>query len=97
MTLTKLHGLVAGAASGLSPDRSASAGPWQIAPVHPVCLCGGESVVTLAAGCVHEHLAEQPLCQFHVEDIAHGLMVCGACLAVDGHRCELVALREVAA
>jgi hypothetical protein len=58
--------------------------------------CTGSSVITVLTGCVHEHVAERSVCQHHVEALANGRLYCHACLAVDGHTCEMALIREVA-
>lgn len=55
--------------------------------------CGGDVVMRLVHGCVHEHLHEVALCQFHVEMIAKKPMWCGACENA-GDACEQVLLGE---
>lgn len=45
------------------------------------------------AACVHEHMGPRPLCQYHLADLAHGLMNCGDCKeCTDPHECVLVAV-----
>lgn len=96
---TRLHGPAARLASGPGGDRSASAGPWPGATTSQVaaeCACGRDTVITVAAGCVHEHLHQLPLCQYCVAEVATGRAFCGDCVKVDGHECVLAALAEVA-
>lgn len=59
--------------------------------------CDGEPVITVMAGCVHEHLVELAACQWHVESLANDAQFCGACVRVDGHLCELILLKEATA
>jgi len=75
-----------------TPAEAACTG-WSLASGY---ACESPVVITVTAGCEHEHIGDRQLCQYHVADIAHGLMVCGDCYLVDGHRCVLVAVREVA-
>ena len=53
--------------------------------------CGRRAVITVTAGCVHEHVhADVPVCQYHVEEVAAGDSYCYPCGAHDGHDCTLV-------
>ena len=53
--------------------------------------CGKQAVITVTAGCVHEHVhADVPVCQYHVEEVAAGDAYCYACGVHDGHDCPLV-------
>lgn len=53
--------------------------------------CGREVVDEPIAGCVHEHIGPRPLCQYCIEDLAHGRMNCGDCKASTvPHECVLV-------
>lgn len=58
--------------------------------------CGQKAVVTVTVGCVHEHLVEESVCEFDVEVLARGRGSCTECFDVDGHRCEVFVLAEVA-
>ena len=58
---------------------------------HP---CHRDAVDTVIAACIHEHIGPRALCQFHIADIAHDLMLCGDCLnGRDPHHCVLVAVQ----
>jgi hypothetical protein len=46
-------------------------------------------IARVLAGCIHEHVGERPLCDWHVEDLQMGNMVCGNCKKADGHTCKL--------
>ncbi|MFC6581761.1 hypothetical protein [Planomonospora parontospora] len=60
--------------------------------------CSRDAVVVLLLGCVHEHLGETPLCQFHVREVADGWVWCPECDTAPGrrHRCRLEVLADVA-
>jgi hypothetical protein len=74
------------------------------APESPPCQavdyrggpCPHDPVIVIQCGCVHEHLVERAVCQYHVEMLANNAMYCGYCRQADGHICEMVLLREVA-
>jgi hypothetical protein len=57
--------------------------------------CGAESVIKLLSGCVHEHLYQADICQWHIEQVANGASLCGACADHDGHDCPVTVLAEV--
>ncbi|PRX66142.1 hypothetical protein B0I32_106278 [Nonomuraea fuscirosea] len=58
--------------------------------------CRHEVVIVLLLGCVHEHAGETPLCQYHVEDVAHGEIRCPLCFLVEKpHSCRLEVLAEI--
>lgn len=48
---------------------------------------------TVKAACVHEHVGEHRLCLSHCNNLAEGIMLCGACLQ-GGHECSLVPLNK---
>ncbi|RSN12833.1 hypothetical protein DMB42_11690 [Nonomuraea sp. WAC 01424] len=53
--------------------------------------CGRQAVITITAGCVHEHVhADVPVCQYHVEEVAAKDAYCYPCGAHDGHDCPLM-------
>ncbi|WP_433364281.1 hypothetical protein [Streptosporangium sp. CA-115845] len=79
------------------PDLSLNSAEASCRVGDPGLLCGRDVVITLVVGCVHEHLLRRPLCQFHVERLANGRVICGHCFDADGHRCELHLLREIPA
>jgi hypothetical protein len=56
--------------------------------------CQRPAIKTVIAGCVHEHIGERDLCDWHVGDVADGMMVCGNCLSADGHKCVLSAIPD---
>lgn len=59
---------------------------------HP---CSRPSLRVVLAACVHEHIGERALCDWHSDDLAIGLMLCGDCAACrEPHECKL---REVVA
>jgi hypothetical protein len=51
--------------------------------------CQREAEETVTAGCEHEHIGQRPLCGWHAQDARNGIMLCGDCQEVDGHRCPL--------
>ncbi|WP_433444590.1 hypothetical protein [Nonomuraea sp. CA-141351] len=57
--------------------------------------CGGEVVVRLVAGCIHEHLLLAAACQYHVQELAERRMHCVLCFDVDGHQCVVAVLGEL--
>lgn len=57
--------------------------------------CEAEAVIKLLGGCVHEHLHEADVCQWHVEQVVHGESWCGVCADFDGHQCPIIAMAEV--
>jgi len=60
--------------------------------------CVRPAVIVLLMGCVHEHMGDTPLCQFHVEAAATGELVCPRChVATLPHSCRLEVLAEVSA
>lgn len=60
--------------------------------------CVRPAVIVLRMGCVHEHMGDTPLCQFHVEAAAAGELLCPRChVATLPHSCRLEVLGEVLA
>lgn len=59
---------------------------YDVASLSP---CRQTATVAVIAGCRHEHVGERPLCDWHVADARRGIHLCGDCLEIDGHRCEL--------
>jgi hypothetical protein len=57
--------------------------------------CGARGAQPITAGCIHEHVGERDLCNFHTEDLREGMMFCGTCLA-HGERVYLHAAERVA-
>lgn len=58
--------------------------------------CRRQAVEAPLAGCVHEHLAPRPVCQYHIEDLIEGRLFCGACHdCADPHDCPLVVVAAV--
>ncbi|MEU4511737.1 hypothetical protein AB0G05_19775 [Nonomuraea wenchangensis] len=57
--------------------------------------CGGEVVVRLVAGCIHEHLLRAEACQYHVQELAERRTACVLCFDGDGHRCVVEVLGEL--
>lgn len=57
--------------------------------------CGAWAVIKLLSGCVHEHLYQADICQWHVEPVAKGESMCGVCADLDGHDCPVTVLAEV--
>lgn len=57
--------------------------------------CGADAVIKVLSGCVHEHLYQADVCQYHVERVANGESLCGVCADVDGHDCPITVLAEV--
>ncbi|MDH2424787.1 hypothetical protein [Sphaerisporangium sp. TRM90804] len=58
-------------------------------------VCPREPAIRVLCGCVHEHLAEVSVCQYHVERLAKGGLACRWCGDADGHDCEMHLIREV--
>lgn len=56
-------------------------------------LCTRQAVIVLLMGCVHEHMGDTPVCQFHVQGAADGELLCPDCY--EHHACRLEALAEV--
>jgi len=53
-------------------------------PAHPV-----------TKACLHEHISDRMLCDFHIADVSNGS--CQACFDADGHKCPIVIVpRETA-
>ncbi|QFY09611.1 hypothetical protein GBF35_25790 [Nonomuraea phyllanthi] len=60
--------------------------------------CGRDTVMVLFMGCVHEHMGNTPVCQFHVQCAADGELLCPDCYELAGerqHSCRLDVLAEV--
>ncbi len=59
--------------------------------------CGRDTVMVLLMGCVHEHMGNTPVCQFHVQCATEGELLCPNCYALAGrpHSCRLDVLAEV--
>lgn len=59
--------------------------------------CGRDAVMVLLMACVHEHMGDTPVCQFHVQCAADGELLCPECYRAAGqpHSCRLEALAEV--
>jgi hypothetical protein len=55
--------------------------------------CERTPTAIVIAGCVHEHVAGRPLCDWHAGDAADGRMVCGNC-AEAGHDVYLQVLTQ---
>ncbi|GGO63110.1 hypothetical protein [Nonomuraea cavernae] len=58
--------------------------------------CTRQTVMVLLMACVHEHMGNTPVCQFHVQCAADGELLCPKCYsAAEHHECRLEALAEV--
>jgi hypothetical protein len=57
--------------------------------------CDRDAVLVLMVGCVHEHMGYTPVCQFHVESAADGVLLCPYCYAAGETTCHLQAVGEV--
>ena len=60
--------------------------------------CTARSAVDAVTGCVHEHIQIGPICQTHLEELAHGFLTCGECnICADPHRCriEVISLKDL--
>jgi hypothetical protein len=61
-------------------------------------MCGQDSAGRLAAGCAHEHIADNPFCamcaRFWRQEIAAGRVICPACC--DGRKPHECLLHEIA-
>ncbi|MET7334328.1 hypothetical protein [Nonomuraea sp. NPDC005650] len=80
--------------SGLGLDVGAGAGCLaEFGPSRE--LCGGEVVVWLVAGCIHEHLLLAETCQYHVQGLAEQETCCGPCADVGEHDCPVAVLGEL--
>jgi hypothetical protein len=52
--------------------------------------CGQPTVVTVAVGCIHEHMDRRPVCTEHQAALADLRMLCRACrLSPEPHECPL--------
>ncbi|WP_433225497.1 hypothetical protein [Actinomadura formosensis] len=68
----------------------------------PVCLvdqgrgepCMAEATVVLEAGCVHEHVFTERMCEPCAASVEAGKATCFSCEESDGHACTLMGRRR---
>lgn len=68
----------------------------------PVCLvvqadgrpCLGEATVAVEAGCVHEHVFAERMCEPCAARVEAGAATCVSCEETDGHVCALTGRRR---
>lgn len=62
--------------------------------IEPGDHCTSRAAAIVTTGCIHEHLGEGPICQTHIEELAHQFLTCGNCKTCsDPHLCTITALK----
>lgn len=58
--------------------------------------CRDQATSLVTAGCVHEHIGERPLCNYHAGEVKGGGQLCGECLedVPEPHTCPLTAMEN---
>jgi hypothetical protein len=49
--------------------------------------CGDEPAHPVTKGCLHEHIRDGMLCDFHLGNVGTGM--CKPCFDADGHECPI--------
>ena len=65
--------------------------------ISPKVPCTSPVTATVTAGCLHEHVGDRDLCDYHATDARAGIMLCGDCLDSSiPHECRLRVMAETA-
>lgn len=55
--------------------------------------CWSRAAAVVTTGCVHEHIETGPICQTHIDALAHGELICTPCIdCAEPHLCILTVI-----